>query len=90
MVCRGEGAVGVAAGAGVGLDSVILPVCFNWTSLRASSLVNIPRGPVAVPWLASSECFSRILRAAGLKRNRSVPGMCSFLTGMEICGSGEG
>lgn len=33
------------------------------------SLVNIPRGPVAVPWLASKACFSRILRAAGLKRN---------------------
>lgn len=26
----------MVGGAGVGLDSVILPVSFNWTSLRAS------------------------------------------------------
>lgn len=34
--CAGKGAVGVTGGAGVGLDSVILPVCFNCTSLTAS------------------------------------------------------
>ena len=28
--------MGVVGRAGVGLGSVILPVCFNWTSLRAS------------------------------------------------------
>lgn len=90
VACGGKGAVGVVGRAGLGLDSVILPISFNWTSLRASSLVKIPRGPVAVPWLASSACFSRILRAAGLKRNCSFPGVCSFLTGVEICGCGEG
>lgn len=36
VACEGGGTVGVAGGAGVGLDSVILPVSFNWTSLRAS------------------------------------------------------
>lgn len=36
MACGGRGTVGVAGGAGVGLDSVILPVSFNCTSLRAS------------------------------------------------------
>lgn len=34
--CGGKGAAGVVGRAAVGLGSVILPVCFNWTSLRAS------------------------------------------------------
>lgn len=36
VACGGRGAAGVAEGAGAGLESGILPICFNWTSLRAS------------------------------------------------------
>lgn len=49
--------MGAAGGAGAGLDSVILPSCFKWTSLRASLEIRENETP-----MISNREYERALR----------------------------